>query len=160
MITEIDSLIYQAEAEYLTQKDLGIFKSQILYLSERLKIYEQIRDQETEIFQHVVNQIANNFPDEPESRVKRAVKHWLMILRYCGMAMLSNDSQYLEQRILAWLPEQIAAHQMQELEQNLYGYLYKRLKKSLDNDQFSILQPYLEQSKNVLLNPKAALEPA
>jgi hypothetical protein len=49
---------------------------------------------------------------------------------------------------------------MQELEQNLYGYLYKRLKKSLDNDQFSILQPYLEQSKNVLLNPKAALEPA
>jgi hypothetical protein len=65
MITEIDSLIYQAEAEYLAQKDLGIFKSQILYLSERLKIYEQIRDQETEIFQHVVNQIANNFPDEP-----------------------------------------------------------------------------------------------
>jgi hypothetical protein len=129
-------------------------------LSERLKIYEQIRDQETEIFQHVVNQIANNFPDEPESRVKRAVKHWLMILRYCGMAMLANDSQYLEQRILAWLPEQIAAHQMQELEQNLYGYLYKRLKKNLDNDQFSILQPYLEQSKNVLLNPKAALEPA
>jgi hypothetical protein len=160
MITEIDSLIYQAEAEYLAQKDLGIFKSQILYLSERLKIYEQIRDQETEIFQHVVNQIANNFPDEPESRVKRAVKHWLMILRYCSMAMLSNDSQYLEQRILEWLPEQIAAYQMQELEQNLYGYLYKRLKKSLDNDQFSILQPYLEQSKNVLLNPKAALEPA
>jgi hypothetical protein len=160
MITEIDSLIYQAEAEYLTQKDLGIFKSQILYLSERLKIYEQIRDQETEIFQHVVNQIVNNFPDEPESRVKRAVKHWLMILRYCGMAMLSNDSQYLEQRILAWLPEQIAAHQMQELEQNLFGYLHKRLKKILGNEQFSILQPYLEQSQNVLLSQKQTLEPA
>ncbi|MEN9567415.1 MAG: hypothetical protein RLZZ69_2611 [Cyanobacteriota bacterium] len=160
MITEIDSLIYQAEAEYLAQKDLGIFKSQILYLSERLKIYEQIRDQETEIFQHVVNQIANNFPDEPEAKVERAIKHWLMIMRYCAMAMLANDSQYLERRILEWLPEQISAHQMQELEQNLYGYLYKRLKKSLDNDQFSILQPYLEQSKNVLLNPKAALEPA
>lgn len=160
MITEIDSLIYQAEAEYLTQKDLGIFKSQILYLSERLKIYEQIRDQETEIFQHVVNQIFNNFPDEPELKVTRAVKHWLMILRYCSMAVLSNDAQYLERRILEWLPEQIAAHQMQELEQNLYGYLYKRLKKSLDNDQFSILQPYLEQSKNVLLSQKQALKPA
>lgn len=160
MITEIDSLIYQAEAEYLAQKDLGIFKSQILYLSERLKIYEQIRDQEAEIFQHVVNQIANNFPDEPESKVKRAVKRWMMILRYCSMAMLANDSQYLEQRILEWLPEQIAAQQMQDLEQNLYGYLYKRLKKSLEENQFSVLKPYLEQSKNVLLNPKAALEPA
>jgi hypothetical protein len=160
MITEIDALIYKAEAEYLTQKDLGIFKTQILYLSDRLKIYEQIRDRETEVFQHVVNQIAHNFPNEPESKVERAVKRWLMILRYCAMAMLSNDSQYLEQRILEWLPEQIAAYQMQELEQNLYGYLYKRLKKSLDNDQFSILQPYLEQSKNALLNPKPALEPA
>jgi hypothetical protein len=159
MITEIDALIYQAEAEYLTQKDLGVFKTQVLYLSERLKIYEQIREQETEIFQHVVNQIANNFPDELEARVERAVKHWLMILRYCAMAMLANNSQYLEQR-LEWLPEQIAAHQMQELEQNLYGYLYKRLKKSFDNDQFSILQPYLEKSKNCLLNPKTLLEAA
>jgi hypothetical protein len=160
MITEIDSLIYQAEAEYLTQKDLGIFKTQILYLSDRLKIYEQIRDREAEIFQHVLNQIVNNFPDEPEAKVERALKHWLMILRCCSMAMLSNDPQYLERRILEWLPEQIAAHQMQDLEQNLYGYLYKRLKKSLDNDQFSILQPYLEQSKNVLLNHKPALKPA
>jgi hypothetical protein len=160
MITEIESLIYQAEAEYLSQKDLGVFKTQILCLSERLKIYEQIREQETEIFQHVVNQIVNNFPDEPEAKVERAVKHWLMILRYCSMAMLSNDSQYLERRILEWLPAQIAAHQMQELEQNLFGYLHKRLRKSLDNDQFAILQPYLEQSKNALLNPKLVLEPA
>jgi hypothetical protein len=160
MITEIDSLIYQAEAEYLTQKDLGIFKSQILYLSERLKIYEQIRDQETEIFQHVVNQIANNFPDEPEFKVTRAVKRWLMILRYCSMALLSNDSRYLEQRILEWLPEQISVHQMQELEQNLSGYLFKRLKKILGQEQFSILQPYLEQSQNVLLSPQQTLEPA
>lgn len=152
MITEIDSQIYQAEAEYLSAKDLGIFKSQILYLEARLKIYEQLRSEESEIFQYVINQIAQNFPDEPEIKVKQALKHWMLILRYCSMAMLANDSQFLQQRILEWLPEQITARQTQMLEKNLYTYLQKRLKKLLGNEQFSILQPYLEQSKNALLS--------
>lgn len=159
MITEIDSLIYQAEAEYLAQKDLGVFKTQVLYLEERLKIYEQIRDQEAEIFQHVATQLLTSFPDESEANVKRALKHWVMILRYCSMAMLSNDSKYLEQRILEWLPEQIAAHQMQNLEKNLYGYLQKRLRKDLENEQYAMLQSYLEQSQQVFLNQQPALEP-
>ena len=150
MITEIDSLIYKAEAEYLAQTDLGIFKSQILYLEERLKVYEQLRELETETFEHVATQLINNFPDEPQANVKLALKHWLTIMRYCGMAILSNDSQYLEQRIMDWLPEQIAAYQIQELEQNLYSYLHKRLKKVLGIEQFSILQPYLEQCQKVL----------
>jgi len=151
MITEIDSQIYQAEAEYLAQKDLGIFKSQILYLEERLRVYEQLRDREAEIFQYVAEQINHNFPDEPELQVKRALKHWIITLRYCGMAMLSNDPLYLQQ-ILEWLPAQIEAHQTKKLEKNLYSYLHKRLKKNLGNDDFSILQTYLEQSKNALLN--------
>ena len=150
MITEIDSLIYQAEAEYLAQTDLGIFKSQILYLEERLKVYERLREVETEIFQHVADRLVNNFPDESPANIKLALKHWLTIVRYCGMAMLSNDSQYLEHRVIDWLPEQIAAYQIQELEQNLYSYLHKRLKKVLAAEEFSILQPYLEQCQKVL----------
>jgi len=151
MITEIESQIYSAEAEYLSSQDLGVLKTQILYLEERLKIYEQLRTQEAEIFQYAANQISKNFADESELKVKQALKHWLLILRYCGMAMLFNDSLYLQQQILSWLSAQIEARQTQDLEKHLYSYLHKRLKKVLGNEQFSILQPYLEQSKNALL---------
>lgn len=156
MITEIDSLIYQAEAEYLTQADLGIYKSQILYLAERLKIYELLRAQEADLFQYVVNQIANNFPEAPETKVEQALRHWILVIRYCSMAMLSNDANYLQHRILEWLPEQIAAHELHDLEQNLYTYLHKRLKKTLGND-FGIFQPFLEQSKDILLSKAKAI---
>ena len=152
MITEIDSQIYHAEIEYLSSKDLGIFKTQILYLEERLKVYEQLRSQETEVFQHVADQIVQNFPSESEIQVKQALKHWLMILRYCAMAMLANDSSFLQERILAWLPEQIEARQTKKLEKQLYTYLQKRLKKVLGSENFSVIQPYLEQSENTLLN--------
>jgi len=151
MITDLESLIYQAEAEHLSSQDLGIFKSQILYLEERLKVYEQIRAQETEIFQHVANQLLNSFPEQPEEQVKQALKHWLLVTRCCAMAMLSNDPQYLQQQILEWLPEQIAAHKMQDLEQNLANYLLIRFKKVLGAASFSIIKPYLEESKNILL---------
>ena len=152
MITEIDSQIYRAEAEYLSAKDLGIFKSQVLYLEERLRIYELLRTMETELFQHVANQIVQNFPDESELQVKQAIKHWVLVLRYCAMAMLSDDTQYLQQRILEWLPEQIEARETHELEGHLYSYLYKRLKKAMGTEDFSVIQPYLEQSKKTLLD--------
>lgn len=152
MITEIDYQIYRAEEEYLSAKDLGIFKSQVLYLEERLKIYELLRSLETELFQHVANQIGQNFPDETELRVKQALKHWMLVLRYCAMAMLSNDPEYLQQRILEWLPEQIKARETQDLEGHLYSYLYKRLKKVMGAEDFSIIKPYLEQSKNTLFD--------
>ncbi|MEL6581719.1 MAG: phycobilisome protein [Cyanobacteria bacterium J06621_12] len=156
MITDIESLIYQAEAEHLIQKDLGVFKSQVLYLEERLKVYELMRTQEAEVFQHVANQLINNFPQQPQEEVKLALKHWLLITRCCAMAMLSNDPLYLQQRILAWLPEQIEAHKMQDLERNLADYLLKRLKKVMGIEHFSIIKPYLEESKTILVTQSSS----
>ncbi len=150
MITDINTLLHQAEAKYLSQQDLANFKSQIFSLEKRLQIYEIIRSKETEIFQNVANQLSNNFANEPE-KIRRALKHWLTIVRYCGMAMLSENPLYLKHRILEWLPEQIEAHQMKDMEQNLFSLLQKRLKKILSSEQFSILQPYLEQAQICLL---------
>jgi hypothetical protein len=151
MITNIDSLLYQAEEKYLGQQDLAMFKSQIFSLEKRLRTYEILRAKETDIFQYVANHLANNFPNEPESKIERALKHWLTITRYCGMAMLSDNPTYLTQRVLEWLPEQIEAHKLKDLERSLASSLQKRLQKIFTPEQFSLLQPYLEQAQNALL---------
>lgn len=151
MITDLDSILYKAEAEYLKQQDLANFKSQIFSLEKRLQIYEIIRSKEIETFQYVANQLSDSFPDESETKIKRALQHWLVVTRYCAMAMLSDNYLYLRQRILEWLPEQIEAHQMKDLEQKLFSLLHQRFKKILNSEQFSILQPFLEVSQNALL---------
>ena len=151
MITDLDSLLYQAEAEYLEQENLDLFKSQMFSLEKRLQVYEIISSQETDVFQYIGNQLFGNFPDESEEKIKRALKHWLMVMRYCGMSMLFANSMYLKQRILEWLPEQITAHELQEIEQSLFSLLTKRLQKNLSSEQFSLLQPYLEQAQAALL---------
>lgn len=152
MITSLDSLLYQAEEKYLSQQDLANFQSQIFSLEKRLQTYEVLRAEEADTFQYVTNHLAKNFPNEPENKIERALKHWLMVTRYCGMAMLSDNSIYLTQRILEWLPEQIEAYELKNIEQSLFSLLQKRLRKSLNSEQFAMLQPYLEQAQNALLN--------
>lgn len=151
MISDLDTLLYKAEAEYLSQQDLANFKSQIFALEKRLEVYKIISTKEVEIFQFVASRLAEDFADESETKLERALKHWLATVRYCAMAMLFDNPQYLQHRILEWLPEQIKAHQMQNLSQSIYSLLEKRFKKVLNSEQYSLLQPYLEQAQTALL---------
>ena len=149
MISDIDLILYKAEAEYLEQQDLANFKGQIFALEKRLQIYEIISSKETEIFQNIANRLASDFPDEPD-KIKLALKHWLMVMRYCAMAMLLDNPDYLKYR-LEWLSEQVEAYQTKTIEQKILDLLQKRCQKVLDSEQLSILQPYLKQARNALL---------
>lgn len=151
MITDLESILYKAEARYLESQELAIFKSQIFSLEKRLQTYEILSSKEADVFQYVANQLVNNFPDVNESKIKKALQHWLLITRHCGMAMLADNHQYLQHRILEWLPEQIEIHNLRVLEENLYVFLEKRLIKILNPEQFSLLEPFLQQSKDALL---------
>ncbi|MEM7758779.1 MAG: phycobilisome protein [Cyanobacteria bacterium P01_G01_bin.67] len=152
MITKLDSLLYQAEAEYLEQDDLDKFKSEIFSLEKRVQLYEIISSKETDIFQYVATQLLASYPDEPEAKIRRALKHWLIVMRYCGMSMLFDNPKYLQHRILEWLPEQITAHQLQDVERSLFSFLQKRLTKVLSSEQWSLLKPYFELAQNALLS--------
>lgn len=149
MISDIDSILYKAEAEYLEQQDLANFKGQIFALEKRLQIYEIISSKETEVFQNIASRLASNFSDEPD-KIRLALKHWLMVTRYCAMAMLLDNPDYLKYR-LEWLSEQVEAYQTKAIEQKTFELLQKRCQKVLDSEQLSILQPYLEQTRNALL---------
>jgi hypothetical protein len=151
MITDLDSLLYKAENKYLEEQDLANLKSQIFSLEKRLKLYEILSQKEVELFQYLANQLINDFPTEEESKIEQALKHWLAVIRYCAMAMLTDNHLYLQHRILEWLPEQIKAHQLQALEKSLFNLLQKRLQKILNSEQFAVFQPFLEQSQNALL---------
>lgn len=149
MISDIDLILYKAEAEYLEQQDLANFKGQVFALEKRLQIYEIISSKETEVFQSIASRLVSD-PDEPD-KIKLALKHWLMVMRYCAMAMLLDNPDYLEYRILEWLSEQVEAYETKAIEQRIFELLQKRYRKVLNSEQLSILQPYLEQTRNALL---------
>jgi Phycobilisome protein. len=151
MHPEIEALLDQAENRFLKAEELTAFKRQAATLSQRLKIYEFLREKEESIFQPVANQLEETFPDEKQETLERSLKHWLLVLRYCAMAMLLNDQAFLEQRLLDWLSGIVEAHQTQKIEATICNLLQSRLKELLSEQARAILQPFLDQAQSIII---------
>jgi len=151
MHPEIEALLDQAENRFLKAEEITAFKRQAASLSQRLKIYEFLRDKEESIFQPVANKLQESFPDEKQETLERSLKHWLLVLRYCAMAMLLNDQNFLEQRILDWLSGIFEAHQTQKIEATISNLLQTRIKELLSEQARAILQPFLDQAQSLII---------
>jgi hypothetical protein len=151
MHPEIEVLLDQAENRFLKAEELTAFKRQAATLAQRLKIYEFLREKEASIFQPVANKLQEAFPDEKQEILERSLKHWLLILRYCAMAMLLNDRDFLEQRLLDWISGLVEAHQTQKIELTICNLLQNRIKEMLSEQARAILQPFLDQAQSILI---------
>jgi Phycobilisome protein len=151
MHPEIEVLLDQAENRFLKAEELIAFKRQAASLAQRLKIYEFLREKEISIFQPVANKLQEAFPDEKQETLERSLKHWLLVLRYCAMAMLLNDRAFLEQRLLDWLSGLVEAHQTQKIELTICNLLQTRIKEILSDQARAILQPFLDQAQSILI---------
>ncbi|MBW4577285.1 MAG: phycobilisome protein [Aphanothece sp. CMT-3BRIN-NPC111] len=155
MHSEIKTLLYEAEEHYLKPAEIETFKHCASFLAQRLETYELLRNQEIAIFQPVADQLLERFPQEKQETLERALKHWLSVLRYCAMAMLLNNQEFLQRRILEWLTDMVQAHQTQEIESALYQLLQKQLKELFTEQQLALVQPFLERAEMTLLRSSA-----
>ncbi len=151
MHSEIKTLLYEAEERYLNLEEIETVKYYTLSLNQRLEVYELLRTQELTIFQSVADQLLKAFPQEPHETLERALKHWLSVLRYCGMAMLMNNFEFLQRRILDYLTDVVEVHQIQVIEGTLYQLLQSNLKEFLSDQQLALVQPFLAKAEKTLL---------
>lgn len=155
MYLELEEMIHQAEAQYLQDEDLDVFASHISALRERLEIYELIRQGELAIFQSVADKLVEKFPQEKLVKIEQSLKHWLLITRYCAMAMLLNNPEFLQRRLLEWLTDIVKAHELAIIENSLVYILLTELQKILTERQLEYIKPFLEQAQINLLGAEA-----
>lgn len=158
MYSELRTLLYEAESNYLQTSDIEQFKKHVASLQERVITYELLREHEIALFQPVADQLLAAFPAEDPQLLERAIKHWLAVMRYCAMAMLLNNPEFLQRRLLEWLTDIVKAHQMTKIENRLYELLQDNLKKYLSGSQLALLHPFLEQAQTTLISDKVANE--
>lgn len=152
MYPELANIIRQAEEKYLVTEDLDNFSSHISSLKERLETYELIRDNEISMFQSVADQLLQTFSKEKPQKIEKALKRWLLINRYASMAMLLNNSDFLNRRLLEWLTDIVKIDDLQSIENKLLQFLNGELAKILTKNQIQLIQPFLDQAKSTLFN--------
>lgn len=152
MNSEFETLIYDAEDAYLQSQDVEQFQQHMASLAQRLEIYELLRDREIHIFQPIADQLQATFPQESPELLVRTVKHGLSVLRYCAMAMLLGNSDYLQRRLLEWLPGQIQAHQLESLALHMFQLIQEQLTSCLSSVQMTFIKPYIAQAQRTVVD--------
>ncbi len=79
------------------------------------------------------------------------LKDWLLIVRYCAMAMLLNDTTFLQHRLLEWLTDLVQVHQRKTIDQKIYELLQTQLQQLFKSEQMALIAPFLEQVNNTFL---------
>lgn len=151
MHKDLTNFFHLSQHHYLEDAEIREFKHHTDLLGQRLELYELLRDQEIPIFQSVAEQLEATFPEANPKVLEKALKHWLSVIRYAAMAMLMNNHEYLQHRLLEWLTDIIYAHNLQEIEESLSEFLEIKLSELLTGDQLALLNPFLEQAKTTLL---------
>ncbi len=147
MQKDLENYWHMAENHYLNKNEVAGLKQEINTLRQRLGLYETLRDKEISILQAV----ADRLEVEDEANAEKAFKHWIATLRYCAMAMLLNNPEFLNHRLLEWLTDIVQSYQIREIEAAIAGELERELKTVLSQENYQLLSPFLEQAKNTLL---------
>lgn len=151
MHPDLNNLFYKAEDHYLNNVDIKVFRHHAESLQQRLTTYELLRDRELDIFQPVADRFQKNHPIENPVVLEQVIKQGITLLRYAAMAMLLNNPEFLQHRVLEWLTEKVNAHQTQALITDLHELLQARLKELLTDKELDLILPLLDQSQATLV---------
>lgn len=153
MHADFEALLHEAEAQYLQEPDLMVFKRNYISLQERVKVYKCLRDQELMIFQSIADPLLEACPNAHARDIEKALRHWIAVVRYAAMAMLLNNPEFLRRRVLEWLTDIVKAHDLIEIETKLYELMIQQMKILIPQIQLICLMPFLDQAKQALLIP-------
>lgn len=152
MYPELQALIHEAESQYLNEEDLNKLSLEVSTLKNRIAAYKLLRDEEIKIFQGIADDLVTKFPQENPKKIETTIRHWLVIMRYSTMAMMLNNHEFLEHRLLEWLTDIIQAHQSDAIFAAIYSLLIAKLNNVLSNDELAHIQPFLTQANDYLVN--------
>lgn len=158
MHSDISQFLYKAEDAYLENQDVALYRYNVATMSHCLKGYKTMRDQEIHVFQLIADELEDTYPSETRETLEEAIKQWVLLSRYCAMAMLLNNSDYLEQRLNNWFKDLIQFRTVAEIDQTIYEFLLENLEDVMTEQQYDLLMPYLTQVKQSLLDAPALPE--
>ena len=151
MIPKIQDLINQAQDRYLAIDELGLMESYVRSLPDRLKLYKQLRDREIDLLQAVADQVPVELPNVTDAELESGIKNLILVLRYCSMAMLLNDENFLKERLLNWLEGIMSMRDMRRLNETLYKLLNQGLRQQFSPTQLTLIQPLITSAQVTLI---------
>lgn len=152
--SDIDQLFQVQGQPPLRPSELDVLQDCVASLERRLDVYEALRNQEVTLYEALADQLREYSPLASETAVEGVVMTWLAVLRHCASAMLLDNPQSLEKRLL-WF-QGLATTPTEILLQAVGGQvLWDYLENQLLPQDFTLLALYLALGIALVLQPPA-----
>lgn len=150
MHPQLNAILDEAENRYLKPEELAVLSQYVNSLPERLATYRTLREREIDLMQQVANQLQQEMPHAESEQLERCIKHALLTLRCCSMAMLMNDESLVNGHLTSWLSEMVKVYQTQAIDAAILRLLRQQLNQTLNPQQMAFLNPMLSLAHNII----------
>ena len=141
MNPQLEILFSEPEKAYLRPDDLNALSRFVSSLPERINFYRRLRNEELTLMQATANALEKQFPQESEERLKRSLQNGILLLRCAAMAMLMDDPSFVTRRLGSWLPDIVAAYDIQTIDTALYQLIKQQIAERFTSQQTILLFP-------------------
>ncbi len=148
-------LIQSTEGRYLRPDELQRLREYVEGIPKRVRIYQVLQSKEDEMVERVMEKFQAMAPNLSRrhgilawERCRRDLK---MVWRYCCMALLLNDEDYLRDKLLYWLETILKAFKMRDECQLAYKLMLDLLSAVFSPEESEMMRPYLLLAKTMLV---------
>jgi hypothetical protein len=151
MGSQIEQVLIEAEARYLQADGIDQLKHFVKGWSQRLSIYQTLREQEPQILLTAMGHLQSEKLGLTPQVLSLCQQDLALTLRQAAMAMLLQDEDLLKQGLLEWLEEQVRLYNLQQVYETAFRSLQTALKTCLSPAQLEFIKPFVTQAQVTLL---------
>ncbi|MEN9203600.1 MAG: hypothetical protein Q6K80_11975 [Thermostichus sp. DG_1_6_bins_120] len=148
-------LLQNAEGRYLHPDELESLRAYVEGIPKRVRIYQVLHSKESVLLDRVMEKFQ---PTLPHLTRRHGILAWErcrrdlgMVWRYCCMAMLLNDEDYLRDKLLYWLETILKSFKMRDECRPAYKLMLDSLASIFTAEESEIIRPYLLLAKTMLV---------
>jgi hypothetical protein len=160
MLTNLERLSVEVDGRYATPEELDFLKSYFETLKYRISAYQKIQKNESEIIHKIKDKLHAN---DPKIFIKGAVDFapkWRLdtvrVLRYSALALLIDDPDYLQQRLLIWFATVLQAFQGKDLTRLTYQTMLEIVEKYLTPEENKLFLPLIKLNLTILCKSRSS----
>lgn len=151
MTQPIEALLIEAEGKYLTAEALDSLKTYVKGWPERRSVYQHLRSKERALVAATLQDLDQEMPALPPRVRELCQRDLVLALRHCAMAMLIQEEELLQERLIEGLEDQVRLYDLQETYTTLYRLLQQTLKHQLPPSHLELIRPYITQAQVALI---------
>ncbi|MEN9240054.1 MAG: hypothetical protein Q6J68_04790 [Thermostichales cyanobacterium SZTDM-1c_bins_54] len=145
----------QVEGRYLSSWELSALQSYVQDLPHRLMLYQGMVKKEKALIDAVMAKFQPTLPNLTQQHGplawQRCRRDLTLVWRYCTMAFLLNDEDYLRDKLLYWLETILKAYKMREQCHPAYRFLGDALVPVLGDEAGAAIRPYVMLAQTMLM---------